>query len=350
MGIVDLDHSELLHQLVVDLKLFLLELGNHLLSKIYRQDSDDSVEILELLLGVFDGSLNATRVLLALEECADGFLALVDIFQVGLRVRLLRLRLLQHLLKSLLLCNCVDYRLDVVYLALAPVIHMIEGVFLVVNHVIHLFLHLAALGVVEDEEFLLAFGVVRHVQVLILVKQRLQNAVVAYALQSHLAELRQILLHAFHLEEDFLSVDGKLGHHVVKALLVREVIVALLDISDIVKRFNQFTSAGSNESIKHLLEVASAGSREDLHLLGVDEIVVAGTLAEEPLEVEFTLIDKLDFLVADCLLWGQLWNQKSRESLLKPFVQSVEVIEAANAVPRSLLVNTLHMIDDVRAV
>ncbi len=45
MSIVDLDHSELLHQLVVDLQLVLLELGNHLLSQIDGQDRYQSFKI-----------------------------------------------------------------------------------------------------------------------------------------------------------------------------------------------------------------------------------------------------------------------------------------------------------------
>ena len=138
---------------------------------------------------------------------------------------------------------------------------------MVVDHVIHGLLHLGALGVVEDEEFLLALGVVGHVEVLVLVEERLQNAVVADALEAHLAELGQILLHHLHLSENLLRVDCELGYHVVVPLFICEVVVALLHIGNVAKRLDQFTSGRSDKSIKHLLQVTATRSSKHLELL-----------------------------------------------------------------------------------
>ncbi len=233
MRIIDLDYGELLHQFVVDLELLLLELGDDLLAQVDGQDRDDRVEVLELFLCVFNRGLQAASVLLVLEKRANCLLSLVYVLQVGLRVGLLGLSLLKQLLKVLLLCYRVHYSLDVVYLALAPVVHVVEGVLLVVDHVLHLLLDLAALGVIEDEELLLSFGIVRHVEVLVLVDEGLEHAVVADALEASLAELAQILLHALHLKEHLLGKDRELSHYIVKTLLVSEVIVALLHIGDL---------------------------------------------------------------------------------------------------------------------
>ncbi len=199
-------------------------------------------------------------------------------------------------------------------------VHVVEGVLLVVDHVLHLLFDLAALGVIEDEELLLSFGIVRHVEVLVLVDEGLEHAVVTNALEASLAELAQILLHALHLKEHLLGKDRELSHYIVKTLLVSEVIVALLHIGDLTQGFYQLAGSRSNESIQHLFEVTTTRSREDLHLLGVDKVVVASALAEESLQVEFALIDKLRLLVSDGLLGWQLGNEKAWESLLKGLV------------------------------
>ena len=72
---------------------------------------------------------------------------------------------------------------------------------------IHLLLHACGFGVVEHEQILLPLGVLRHVQVLVLVEESLHHAVVAYRLQTHLALRGQILFHRLHLKQHFLGED-----------------------------------------------------------------------------------------------------------------------------------------------
>lgn len=132
---------------------------------------------------------------------------------------------------------------------------------------IHRFLHLGALGIVENEKFLLSLSVVGHVQVLVLVEEGLEHSIVADALKTHLAELRQILLHCLHLQEDLLGVDSELSHNVVVALFVCKIVVALLDISYLAKRLDQFTSGGSDKSIEHFLKVTATRSSKYLKFL-----------------------------------------------------------------------------------
>jgi hypothetical protein len=102
VSIVDLDDSELLHQLVIYLQLFLLELGNHLLTHVDRQDCYNSVEVFKLLLSNVDCGLQSAGIFLILEDGAEGFLTLVHIFQIGLSVRLFGLGFLERLLEVLL--------------------------------------------------------------------------------------------------------------------------------------------------------------------------------------------------------------------------------------------------------
>ena len=79
MSVVDLDHSELLHKLVIDLQLVLFEGWDDLLAEVDSNDRDKSLQVVHLLSCNFNCSLQFALIFLVLEDSSDSLFASIDV-------------------------------------------------------------------------------------------------------------------------------------------------------------------------------------------------------------------------------------------------------------------------------
>ena len=122
----------------------------------------------------------------------------------------------------------------------------------------------------------------------------------------------------------------------------------VLDLERLAETIDNLGAHGLRQSIKLLANV-TLRSREALELLRVDEVREARQLLHEALQVEATLVDELDILVADGFLGRQLRERNTRPARLQFFAQLVELVVAAITFPLALIVHTLALVHNMAA-
>lgn len=115
---------------------------------------------------------------------------------------------------------------------------MIEGVLLIVIHVLHLFLELLLFLIIQDELIRVVIGIAVDVEVLILVQEGHKNAVVGNGLHTDITEVGETLLHGFHLKKNFLGIDGEFSDNLAETFLISEVVVSLVNFGDLAESLN----------------------------------------------------------------------------------------------------------------
>jgi len=79
MGVVDLDHVELLQNAVVQSQLLTLELGQFSIPKVYREQVQEILVDFDLALDGLNHVRHAAGILVGLEDCSERLLAGVHI-------------------------------------------------------------------------------------------------------------------------------------------------------------------------------------------------------------------------------------------------------------------------------
>ena len=88
-------------------------------------------------------------------------------------------------------------------------------------------------------------------------------------------------------------------------------------------------------------------SAEKLELFGVDDEFILGQFANESLQIETTLLQEDNVLIAHSLLWRDLGEDNSGPALYESISQKIELVVASLTLPFALSVFTLDDIDDV---
>jgi len=141
---------------------------------------------------------------------------------------------------------------------------------------------------------------------------------------------------------------GELEALLVQFVLLDWVYHMLLDPQDFSILFYDVTWGGFWNGAKHFFDI-SVWSRKNREFLGIKDILKGWHLLEKPFKVKSSLIDELNILVSNGLLWREHWKWNSWPSLVQFLVKLVEFIVSSIALPHALGVRSLALIDDVTA-
>ena len=138
----------------------------------------------------------------------------------------------------------------------------------------------------------------------------------------------------------------ELSDFVCVLFLLHQVVRHQVNVGDVLKTIKLLLGAHRHQLLQSLLHVEALGTREKLELLGLEDKVEARHLAQVPLQVEGTILQEENLLVAKRLFFWEHgeWHawEPARECLLK----KEELVVAALALPRSLSVHTLDLVVD----
>ena len=176
--------------------------------------------------------------------------------KISLLVLLLALGLFEQLFKAFFLGNSRHDGLDIMDLTLTPVVHLLEGVLLVGDHMAHLILERLCVWIVEDHLVWAVLGVAIHIEVFVLVEDAHKYLVVCDLKSLVIAEVSQILLQRLHLHEDFLGKEGELSHNAIEALFISKIVHTFVDISDFTGSLNHSSVGDTRQAVQHLFDIS----------------------------------------------------------------------------------------------
>mmetsp|Transcript_2687 Transcript_2687/g.4524 ORF Transcript_2687/g.4524 Transcript_2687/m.4524 type:complete len:294 (-) Transcript_2687:834-1715(-) len=286
VGVGDLLDAKEVEGLEIHLVLGKLELGDGLLAVVDGEELDQLLEVLDLLVGDLDGRLQiqdlALLLRLRLEERLHGGLAALHFLQLLRVVLLLLLGVELRLHDALAALQTVVHALDVEELTLEPEVGVSVGVLGLLLVLLDAVLQVLALGVGEHALVVVLVGVVGQAHVLVLHERVDQLDLVDVVLGASLHHLLHVLLLELH-DPDGLLEEVLKDHDALVVGVHRLRVLLLVDLEVQAVLLKHLDGRLLGQGLQHLVNLALA-PREDLELLGEDDVVVFGDFLHEPLE------------------------------------------------------------------
>ena len=347
MAVVDLDYMELLEDTTVKSHLVILELGHDLATEVDKKDISELLLGFEITLIPLNIGLDLVNIVSALEHGAHSLLSGLNVADVRLALGDLLDESVDASLHIFALIEGNIESVQIIDLTLDPMVEIGEGVSEVLRSVLQALKEVAILGVVEDERVGVLVRVIGQIGILVGTEGLRRSGV---RLDKHLL-LGQVARHViFELREErlgLLDVGGELGELSVEGSSIMISHLVNLGVCSFLQALEELRGGHLHELREGLLNVEALWAAKELELFRVDDEVVLAELAEEALQVEATLLQEDDVLVAHGLLGRALRQNDARPPLDQSVIQGVELVVATLALPLTLKIASPDHIDDV---